>query len=139
MNKLKKGDILTLGKDYLLFELSFINYPQNLFEVIDKIQQKGYTPLLAHPERYPYLAGSVENYARIKDAGCYLQVNTLSLAGQYGKPTQKVAEEMVDHCLVDFVGSDLHRMKQADALLKGLSMPYILKLLTDYQLQNEML
>ena len=138
-NKLNKGDILTLGEKYVLFELSYINYPQNLYEVIELIKQKGYTPLLAHPERYPYLAGSIENYERLKDSGCYLQLNTLSLTGHYGKSTQKVAEEMVDHYLVDFIGSDLHRIKHADMLLKALSMPYIIRLLTDYQLQNEML
>lgn len=138
-NKLNKGDVLTLGEKFLLFELSYINYPKNLFDVIDGILQKGYTPLLAHPERYPYLAGSIENYERIKDSGCYLQINTLSLAGHYGKQTQKVAEQMVDHYLIDFLGSDLHRMRHADAIFKSLSMPYITRLLTEYQLQNEML
>jgi tyrosine-protein phosphatase YwqE len=138
-NKLKKNDILTLGRKYVLFELSFINYPQNLFEVIDRILQKGYTPLLAHPERYPYMTGSIENYERLKAAGCYLQMNTLSLTGHYGKPTQTAAEQMVDHYLVDFIGSDMHKLKHADMLHKALSMPYVIKLLTDYQLQNEML
>jgi tyrosine-protein phosphatase YwqE len=138
-NKLKRNDILTLGRKYVLFELSFINYPQNLFEVIDRILQKGYTPLLAHPERYPYMTGSIENYERLKDAGCYLQLNTLSLTGHYGKPTQVAAEQMVDRYLVDFIGSDMHKIKHADMLLKSLSMPYVIKLLTDYQLQNEML
>jgi protein-tyrosine phosphatase len=138
-NKLNKKDILTLGNEYLLFELSYVNFPPNLYEVIDKILQKGYTPMLAHPERYPYLAGSIENYERLKDAGCYLQLNTLSLTGYYGKSTQKIAEQMVDHYLVDFLGSDLHRMKHADGLLKALSMPYVTRLLTDYQLQNEMI
>ncbi len=138
-NKLRKNDILTLGKKYLLFELSFINYPQNLFEVIDRILQKGYTPLLAHPERYPYMTSSIENYERLKAAGCYLQMNTLSLTGHYGKPTQVAAEQMVDRYLVDFIGSDMHKVKHAEMLLKALSMPYVIKLLTDYQLQNEML
>ncbi|MBC7913890.1 MAG: capsular biosynthesis protein [Pyrinomonadaceae bacterium] len=138
-NKLAKGDILPLGKNHLLFELSYINYPQNLFEVIEKIKDKGYIPLLAHPERYPYMTGSIENYQRLREAGCYLQLNTLSLVGHYGKPTQKIAEEMVDNYLVDFLGSDLHRLKHADTLLKALSMPYVIRLLTDYQLQNEML
>ena len=96
-------------------------------------------PLLAHPERYPYFAGSIENYERLKDSGCYLQLNALSLTGYYGKSTQKTAEEMVDHYLVDFLGSDLHRIKHADALLKSLSTPYMIRLLTDYQLQNELL
>lgn len=138
-NKLRKGDMLTIGGKYVLFELSFINYPQNLYEVIEKIKDKGYTPLLAHPERYPYLISSVENYQRLKEAGCYLQLNTLSLTGHYGKPTQKMAEQLVDNYLVDFIGSDLHRLKHANALYKALSMPYVQKLLTDYQLQNELL
>jgi tyrosine-protein phosphatase YwqE len=138
-NKLKKGDILTLGKSHLLFELSFINYPQNLFDVINKIRDKGYIPVLAHPERYPYMAGSIENYQQLKESGCYLQLNTLSLTGHYGKPTQKIAEEMVDNYLVDFLGSDLHRLKHAELLQKALSLPYVIRLLTDYQLQNELL
>ena len=138
-NKLNKGDILTLGDKYVLFELSFVNYPQNLFEIIDKILQKGYTPLLAHPERYSYLSVSIENYERLKAAGCYLQLNTLSLTGHYGKVSQNIAEQMIDHYQVDFLGSDLHRMKHAEGLLKSLSMPYMIRLLTDYQLQNEML
>jgi len=138
-NKLQKGDILTLGKDYVLFELSYINYPKNLYEVIEKIKDKGYTPLLAHPERYPYMAGSIENYQRLKEAGCYLQLNTLSLTGHYGKQTQQIAEQMVDNYLVDFLGSDTHRLKHTDALLKALSIPYVIRLLTDYQLQNELL
>lgn len=138
-NKLQKGDILTIGGKYVLFELSFINYPQNLYDVIERIKDKGYTPLLAHPERYPYLISAVENYQRLKEAGCYLQLNTLSLTGYYGKPTQKIAEELVDNYLVDFIGSDLHRLKHAHALYKALSMPYVQKLLTDYQLQNELL
>jgi len=138
-NKLNRGDILTLGGRYVLFELSYINYPQNLFEIIDKIKERGFIPMLAHPERYPYLAGSIENYERIKDSGCYLQLNALSLTGYYGKSTQKVAEELVDNCLIDFLGSDLHKIKQADMLEKSLSMPYIIRLLTDYQLQNELI
>lgn len=138
-NKLDKGDILTLGGKYVLFELSFVNYPKNLFEVIEKIQDKGYTPILAHPERYPYLGGELENYQQIKESGCYLQLNILSLAGYYGKPAQKIAESLAENYLIDFIGSDLHRSKHADGLYQSLSTPYVHKLLTDYQLQNELI
>lgn len=137
-NKLDKGDILTIGGKYVLFELSFVNYPKNLFEIIEKIKDKGYTPLLAHPERYPYLSSALENYQQIKESGCYLQLNTVSLTGYYGKPTQKIAEEMVDNILIDFIGSDMHRMKHADMLYQSLKTPYVRRLLTDYQLQNEL-
>ena len=138
-NKLEKGDILTIGSKYVLFELSFVNYPKNLFDVIERIKDKGYTPLLAHPERYSYLASGLENYHQIKEAGCYLQLNTVSLTGYYGKPIQKVAEEMIDKYLIDFIGSDLHRMKHADMMNQALKMPYVKRILTDYQLQNELI
>lgn len=137
-NKLDKGEVLTFN-NYLLFELSFSNFPINLLEIIEKIISKGYKPLLAHPERYSYLHGSVINYKRIKDAGCYLQLNTISLTGYYGKPVQKAAEMLVDNRLIDLAGSDMHHLKHAEALQQALQQPYVYKLLTDYPLQNALL
>jgi len=128
-SKLDKGEILTINGDFLLFELSFVNYPQAFFEIIEKIKAKGCTPVLAHPERYPYLAGSVENYEQIKDTGCLLQLNIISLTGYYGRPTQKAAEELVDRNLIDFAGSDLHHLKHAEVLKQALLQPYVKKLL----------
>ncbi len=138
-NKLEKGNVLTLGDGFLLFELSYINYPQNLYEMIDKIKNKGYKPLLAHPERYPYLMGSVENYRKLKERGCYFQLNTISVTGYYGKLSQKIAEELIDNMMIEFIASDMHHVRHADALKKSLHLPYVHKLLTDYQLQNELL
>lgn len=138
-SKLAKSDVLTMGSKYLLFEVSFVSYPPNLFDIIDKIKTRGFTPILAHPERYNYLAESIETFQRIKDAGCYLQLNTISLTGYYGKQTQRTAEQLVDHVLVDFIASDMHHVKHAAALESSLSIPYVQKLLTDYQLQNELL
>ena len=138
-NKLQKGDMMTMGDGFLLFEISFVNFPQNMFETIERIKDKGYKPILAHPERYPYLFDSIDNYRRIKESGCYLQLNTISLTGYYGKATQKVAEELVDNMLIDFISSDMHHLKHAGALKRSLSLPHVRTLLTDYQLQNTML
>lgn len=138
-NKLDSGDVLTFGNNYLLFEIPFSTYPINIFEIITKIINKGYIPLLAHPERYSYLHGSINNYHRIKDAGCYFQLNTLSLTGYYGRPVQKAAEELVDNMLISFLGSDMHHIKHAAALKLSLQQPYVYRLLTDYPLLNKML
>jgi tyrosine-protein phosphatase YwqE len=127
-NKLHNSQLLNLGK-YLLFEISFSNYPINLYEIIQKITDKGFTPILAHPERYTYLHGSINNYHRIKASGCNLQLNTLSLGGYYGKHVKRMAEALVD-------GSDMHHQKHADALRLALSQPYLYRLLTDYPLKN---
>lgn len=137
--KLAKDDVLTLGDGYLLFELSFVSYPPNLFDIISKIKDRGLKPILAHPERYLYLSDSIETFQRIKEAGCYLQLNTISLTGYYGKQTQKIAEQLVDNILIDFIASDMHHLKHAAALAHSLSTTYVQRLLTDYQLQNELL
>lgn len=138
-SKLEKGTLLTFGNHYLLFEVSFVSFPRSFYEVIEQILTKGYKPILAHPERYGYLAGSMEHYERIKKAGCSLQLNTLSLTGYYGKSTQKIAEELVDRKLVDFMGSDTHHLKHANMLGKALKNRYIKYLLTEYPLQNKSL
>ncbi|HYK77025.1 MAG TPA: CpsB/CapC family capsule biosynthesis tyrosine phosphatase [Daejeonella sp.] len=137
--RLDENDMLTMGDGFILFEMSYINFPQNLFETIEKIKDKGYKPILAHPERYPYLFESMEKYQRIKETGCYFQLNTISLTGYYGKATQKIAEQLVDAMLIDFIASDMHHLKHANALKRSLQLPYVQKLLTDYQLQNELL
>ncbi len=137
--KLEKGTVLTLGQNFLLFEISFINYPPMFFDVVEKMKSKGYKPVLAHPERYPYLGVAIENYERIREAGCYLQINTISLTGYYGKPVQKIAEELIDHHLVDFIGSDMHHLKHAEMLKMALNTHYVKKLLMDYPLKNQLL
>jgi tyrosine-protein phosphatase YwqE len=138
-NKLDKGDLMIMGKDYLLFELSYINYPNNLKDIIQKINDKGLKPILAHPERYPYLHGSIENYYKIKEFGCYFQLNTISLTGYYGKPTQKVAQELCNNMMIDFIGSDMHHLKHADALTESLFTPELKTLLSEGGIQNKML
>ena len=52
--RLEKDDLLPLeeGKRYLLVETSYFNPPMELLSVLQRIQKKGYYPLLAHSERY---------------------------------------------------------------------------------------
>ena len=121
--KVKQKEVLTFGSNYLLFELSYINAPQNLFDIIKMMQDAGYKPVLAHPERYPYYYGSLEYYSQIKETGCLLQMNSIALTGYYGSGAKKIAEEMAENHLVDFIGSDMHHLKHAAALEESLTTP----------------
>ncbi len=138
-NKLDKGNLLTMGNNYLLFELSFINFPNNMEDMVKKMNDKGYKPILAHPERYPYLYSSIDLYYQIKEYGCYFQMNTIALTGHYGKQTQKIAEQLVESNLIDFLGSDMHRLQHAIALKESLHHPLLKKLLFEHSLMNERL
>ncbi|MVN23214.1 tyrosine-protein phosphatase [Mucilaginibacter arboris] len=134
---LDEDKVMPMKDGYLLFEMSFIDVHPNLIPIIQKMIDKGYKPILAHPERYPYL--SIENCENIKSWGCNLQMNTISLTGYYGGKTKAMAEAMIDHNMVDFISSDMHHIRHAQALEKSLKTPYIEKLLYDYPLKNQLL
>ena len=132
--KLADGtEMLTFGGDkrYLLFETSYMNEPLNLFEIIFEMKAQGYHPVLAHPERYTYLYGRFAEIEKMRrDYGVLLQINLNSLAGYYSPAAKKVAEQLIDGELVDFVGTDTHHLRHTDTLAqRTLVQPYMEKLL----------
>lgn len=136
--RVSSGELMTMGDNYVLFEFSFISKPPNLIPVIQKLVDKGYKPILAHPERYPYL--SIDELKNIRSWGCNMQLNTISLTGYYGAQTKKIAEDLVDHQMVDFISSDMHHPRHAEAFKRALLTPYLEKLMAEeYPLKNKML
>jgi tyrosine-protein phosphatase YwqE len=133
-------EMLTFGGDkrYLLFETSYMNEPLNLFDIIFEMKARGYQPVLAHPERYTYLYGRLAEVAKLRnDHGVLLQLNLNSLAGYYSPAAKKVAEQLVDAALVDFVGTDAHHLRHTETLLRRtLPQPYLEKLLRQPLLNN---
>lgn len=116
MELVEKRDILTFGKNYMLFEMSYVQPLHHLEEMLFEIKVAGYTPVLAHPERYIYMHEDFGKYERLKEKGTLFQVNIPSLGGYYSKPVQKVAKKLADAGMIDFVGSDAHKMAHLDAL-----------------------
>jgi protein-tyrosine phosphatase len=131
------GDLLTIGKKHVLMEFSFVSPPPEFIPTLQKLKQDGYKPILAHPERYPYY--KIDDLQNLRDWGFQLQVNTISLTGYYGKETKKMAEDLIDRQLVDFIASDMHHPRHAEALTQALQMPYVQKLLKGYPLKNSLL
>ena len=66
-------------------------------------------------------------------------MNGIALTGYYGAGAKKVAGEMVENHMVDFVGSDMHHLKHAAALEDSLGTPLMQQLLTQSQLNNALL
>jgi len=135
--RINDGKLMVMGDNYVLFEFSFISKPPNVLPVIQKLNELGYKPILAHPERYPYM--DIEQFRALREWGLLLQLNTISLTGYYGKDAKKLAEQLIDQQLVDFISSDMHHLRHAEAFKDALKMPYLEKLLFDYPLKNIML
>ncbi|SFV60582.1 Capsular polysaccharide synthesis enzyme Cap8C; Manganese-dependent protein-tyrosine phosphatase [hydrothermal vent metagenome] len=118
IDRLESDDILTIGDSYLLFETSYISKPINFDDIIFQISTKGYTPLLAHPERYRYISNPKKLYTQMKDMGICFQLDINSLGGHYGKQAFELSKLLIDWGMVDFLGSDIHHKKQVE-YLKG--------------------
>ena len=105
---IEKKSVLTFGKNHVLFELSFIQQPENLQGTIFKLQTNGYKPVLAHPERYNYWHNNFEIYEDLADKGVLLQLNINSLTGYYSPETKRIAQMMIDRGIISLLGSDCH-------------------------------
>jgi protein-tyrosine phosphatase len=116
--------LLTFSQNHLLFETNFFSEPLVLNDFIFKITSQGYKPVLAHPERYLYLAN---NKARIEDLlarGVLFQLNTLSLSGVYGPVVEKLARFLIDQKYVHMIGSDCHSLLHAEMLERAMKTKY---------------
>ncbi|HRH01706.1 MAG TPA: capsular biosynthesis protein [Bacteroidia bacterium] len=134
--KIDKGGLLTFGNNYLLFEVSYMNPPDILNQVIFKLATNGYRPVLAHPERYPFWYNDFEKYEEFKDKGVLLQLNINSLTGYYGGGAKKIAEQMIEKNMVDFIGSDCHRMDHIQVMKDAQCEKYLHQLIESGMLRN---
>jgi len=135
--RIDDNKLMTMGDNYVLFEFSFVSKPPNALPVVQKLKALGYKPILAHPERYPYI--DIDQLRNLREWGLNFQLNTISLTGYYGKEAKKMAENLVDQQLVDFISSDMHHPRHAEAFKDALRMPYLERLLFEYPLKNIML
>ena len=106
---IEKDEIKTLNNSkYILFEFPLNNWVHNSTKSISELVSQGYTPVLAHPERYEHFQKHpkvVEEYLR---CGLLLQANATSLFGVYGRTAEKTLKFFLKKKWISFVGSDIH-------------------------------
>ena len=108
--RLEKNDLLPLGKSgkHLLVETSYFNPPMGLSNILLRVKSKGYTPVLAHPERYVYM--SKDNYRQLRNMNVMFQLNLHSLVGAYGSEVKRKSEWLLKMNYYNLVGCDTHNL-----------------------------
>ncbi|HFA51398.1 MAG TPA: histidinol phosphatase [Bacteroidetes bacterium] len=132
--KIDNEDLLTFSGNHILIEISTFSPPPNLYESIFQLKIKGYQPIVAHPERYTYY--QVDEFRKLKDFGCLLQVNTMSLTGHYGKPIKELAQKLLKADLVDLLGTDMHHPGHLEVLQKASKDGKIMNLIANKEFRN---
>lgn len=108
--RLRNNDLLPIGENgkTLLVETSYFNPPMDLHGILKRIQEQGYQPLLAHPERYLYM--DRKDYQQLKSQNTLFQCNITSLSGMYGKDAYEKVTDFLTKGWVNHFGSDLHHL-----------------------------
>jgi len=137
---LGKERLLSFGdKNYLLFEFSYFTEPRDIENLIYDIILEGYTPLLAHPERYIYWHNNFNQYQKLKEMGVFFQLNLNSIGGFYNKDIKNIAEKLIKNSYIDFIGSDTHHLKHIKHLKKSLSLSFYQKIFKYNTILNDTL
>ena len=117
LDLLDRDDILASSSGEVLVEHSFYAPTCYTDDILCRLRDKGYQPVLAHPERYPfYLDDVVKHCEEMKHKGCKIQVNILSFTGYYGKEVLHAVQKLYDADIVDYYASDIHGLKQMELL-----------------------
>ncbi len=118
IERIQTEPLLCLKDSYILVELSYLNAPFDLFELLFELKLKGYQIVFAHPERYNYFHSDFKHFERLKDYELDFQLNLLSLTGYYGPDVLKMSQKLLDADMYSFSGSDMHHSRHANSFEK---------------------
>lgn len=126
------------AKPFLLMKAEETEEPKMLEEIIILLNKKNITPLLAHPEDYPYLQQNFDRAIELFRLGARFQINWRSLRFDEHKPTQQLAEKLIDYRMVSFLGTNAHNEAQIPKLVEATKQAYF-QLLIETGLTNNKL
>ncbi|MTG99059.1 MULTISPECIES: tyrosine-protein phosphatase [Myroides] len=115
LKRIASEELLTLKDKCVLVEMSYINPPIQLQDILFQLKSRGYDIVLAHPERYNFYHSNTDMYAKLKKMGCQFQMNLLSVTDYYGGHVLEAANFLLKNNMIDFVGSDIHHSKHIKA------------------------
>jgi protein-tyrosine phosphatase len=119
--RLKAGEVITLndGGRYVLLELPDESMPANLDEFFWTLQMEGYSPILSHVERNPYLREHPRLLFNWVEKGILTQITAASLLEEFAEEIRKFAFLLVEHRLVHMLVTDCHSLRMRKPLLSG--------------------
>ena len=90
-------DITTLNDTkYLLMEFYFDVEEEVILEAVQDVLDKGYIPVVAHPERFEAIQINPDIALEIVNRGGYLQMNKGSILGDYGSLVKETVYNLLN-------------------------------------------
>lgn len=118
VNMLNEKKLPTMaGSSFVLTEFSSVDPYSRIRTVLYELRAAGYTPIIAHAERYPVMMEYPDNLEDAIALGAMIQINADSLLGHHGYGTKRKCKKMMKRGQVDFIGSDAHDLKKRPSRL----------------------
>lgn len=110
LDRLSRGELLTMAESrYILIEFEPSVSYSFIYMAIRNCTTQGYSPILAHAERYRSIY-EPEKVQGLIDQGAYLQMNFRSVAGRWNDSTARWCRKMLKQKNIHFLGTDMHNM-----------------------------
>ncbi len=111
LKRLKDGRAAPLnGSRYVLVELGFTSWPLYVDDIMFQLQASGYTPILAHPERYSAVMEKPHLMQPLVERGIMGQITSGSLEGKFGRTALKTALLLLERNWAHYIASDAHEL-----------------------------
>jgi protein-tyrosine phosphatase len=118
LNRIDNNDIIFFGEErYVMFESPLSQKPMLLEEVVFSLKSAGYTPVLAHAERYRFLQGNNGEIETLRRMGLKFQVNHPSFHLPRTSTKGEMARRLYIKGMVDLFGTDIHKATSDDQAL----------------------
>uniref|UniRef100_UPI004056CE9B CpsB/CapC family capsule biosynthesis tyrosine phosphatase n=1 Tax=Agathobacter sp. TaxID=2021311 RepID=UPI004056CE9B len=110
---LETGRCLTLaGSSFVLMEYEYDTEYSYIHKMTQELMLHGYTPVIAHVERYGCLVSDIAKVETLKEMGAFIQVNADAILGNDGWRVKQFCKKLFKYGLVDIVASDSHGIKR---------------------------
>jgi protein-tyrosine phosphatase len=111
VQKLDQGTVPSLGGTrYFLFEPPHHVLPPNLVNLCKQLLDRGYVPVLTHPERLTWIENHYDVVCALDELGVPVQLTAKSITGEFGKRPKYWSDRMLNEGRVDLIASDAHNV-----------------------------
>jgi len=109
VERLTGGEIPTLNNSrYFLLEPPHEVLPPKLEDLVVRLLEAGFVPVVTHPERLLWAGRHFDVIRRLADLGCLLQLTGGSILGGFGPSAKTLAERILKEGQAGFFASDAH-------------------------------
>lgn len=117
--KLLQGDAFPMGNSrYILLEFPFELLRFQMLSGITELINCGYTPIIAHAERYGIFHGCPGFIDELQEIGVLFQINADSVMGKHGFWQKRFCHSLLKNNKVHFIASDAHNTRMRPPMLK---------------------